>query len=176
MPERPGTAAARAVATFGYVGLLRPAPGTWGSAVALLLGWALHALGGPVALAVAAALAFAAGLRAVGLLAGAGAQADPDRPEYVIDEVVGQWIALLPVSLGAQGAGVPLAALWPGLLTAFLAFRFFDILKVWPVNLVDRRHDALGVMGDDVVAGLYAALTVLALAALFHAVVMGGAG
>ncbi len=176
MAERPGTAAARAVATFGYVGLMRPGPGTWGSAVALLLGWALHALGGPAALAVAALLAFTAGLGAVRLLGGGGVAADIDRPEYVIDEAVGQWIALLPVSLGAQGAGVPLAALWPGLLTAFLAFRVFDILKVWPVNLVDRRHDAWGVMGDDVVAGLYAALTVLVLAALFHAVLMGGAG
>lgn len=162
---------ARAIATFGYTGLLCPASGTWGSAAALPVGWALHALGGPVLLALGAALLYPLGLRAVAdLTAG---DADPDRSEIVVDEAVGQWIALLPVSLGAWISGAPFLALWPGILVAFFGFRFFDIVKPWPANRFDARKDATGVMADDVFAGLYAALAVVVLAAVAHGVMMG---
>lgn len=157
---------ARAVMTVGYVGRLRPASGTWGSAAALPLAWVLHMAGGPLLLALGAALAFWAGLRAVAIET--AEDADPDRSEIVIDEVVGQWIALLPVSAGAAAAGADVLALWPGWVVAFFAFRFFDIVKVWPANALDRRKDAWGVMADDVIAGIFAALAVVAGAALAH--------
>jgi phosphatidylglycerophosphatase A len=156
----------RAIATLGYVGLMRPASGTWGSAVAVALAWALHVLGGPLLLALAAALLYALGHRAVQVVT--KGLADPDRSEIVVDEAVGQWIALLPVSAGAVMAGAPVLALWPGILFAFLAFRFFDIVKVWPANRLDARKDATGVMADDVVAGIYAALAVAVAAAIAH--------
>ena len=156
---------ARAVATVGGVGLMRPAPGTWGSLAALPLAWMLLQ-GGPwifllaiVALAPLGWWATAAATR--------GAM-DHDPGEIVVDEVLGQWIALLPVAWGATRAGVPVEALWPGWIAAFVLFRGFDILKPGPVGWADRRADALGVMLDDAVAGLMAALGVLALGAAWH--------
>lgn len=158
------------VATAFCVGHLRPAPGTWGSLAALPVGWGLHVVGGPVLLAVGAALAFALGWWAT-ILETKGKD-DHDPSEIVIDEVVGQWIAILPLSIGAAHAGVPITALWPGWIAAFLLFRLFDVTKLGPIGWADRRGDALGVMLDDVIAGVFAALGVLALAWVAH----GGAG
>lgn len=154
------------IATLCGVGYLRPAPGTWGSLAALILAWPLVWLLGPWVLLAATGIAFAAGLWATAVeIEGA---ADKDPGHIVIDEVVGQWIALWPVVIGAAYAGVPLGALWPGWLAAFVLFRLFDIWKPGPVGWADRKGGALGVMGDDVVAGLLAALGVVALAALGH--------
>ena len=157
---------ARAIATVLYVGTLRPAPGTWGSAAALPLFYLLHIAGGP-ALTIAACVAvFVLGWWAT-QRATLG-EADHDPSEIVIDEVAGQWIALLPLSIGAAHVGADITALWPGWLVGFLAFRAFDITKIGPIGWADRRHDALGVMLDDVIAGLFAALTVVVLAAIAH--------
>ena len=157
--------------SFGGAGLLTPAPGTWGSLAALVVAWPLHALGGPYALGAAAALLYAVGLEAV--KAETAEAADHDPSWIVIDEVVGQWLALLPVSAGAAVAGVPVLALWPGILAAFAFFRLFDIWKPWLVGRADRRGDATGVMLDDVWAGIFAGIVVLALAALAHGVLIG---
>ncbi|MGB0439410.1 MAG: phosphatidylglycerophosphatase A [Paracoccaceae bacterium] len=162
---------ARMIATVAGVGLLPRAPGTWGSLVALPLAWLVHSvglvtIGGFALLALASAGAFAKGLWAVERLHGDGT--DPDKPEYVIDEVAGQWIALLPVAYGAQFAGVAFTALWPGWLAAFGLFRLFDIWKPWIIGQADRRGDSLGVMLDDVLAGIFAALGVMVLAVFAH--------
>jgi len=156
------------VATVGCVGHLRPAPGTWGSLVALPLAWLLHLAAGPWLLGLGIVAAFVTGVRATALET--AGKADHDPSEIVIDEAVGQWVAVLPVSIGAALAGVPLAALWPGWVTAFVLFRLFDIWKPGPVGRADRRCDALGVMLDDVIAGLFAALGVVALAAVSHGI------
>ena len=87
----------------------------------------------------------------------------------VIDEVVGQWIALLPVAFGAWRAGVSPLDLWPGLVAAFCFFRLFDIWKPGPVGWADKRDDATGVMLDDVWAGVFAAICVVLLAVAAHA-------
>jgi len=159
---------AHLIATFGMVGHLRPAPGTWGSLAALPAAWLLHVLGGPVLLAIGAALAFAIGWWATAQET--RGKADHDPSEIVIDEAAGQWLAMLPVSIGATHAGAALSALWPGWIAAFVLFRLFDIWKPGPVGWADRRGDALGVMLDDVIAGLFAALGVMALAWLSHGV------
>jgi phosphatidylglycerophosphatase A len=159
---------AHLIATFGMVGHLRPAPGTWGSLAALPAAWLLHVLGGPVLLAIGAVLAFAIGWWATAQET--RGQADHDPSEIVIDEVAGQWLAMLPVSVGATHAGAALSALWPGWIAAFVLFRLFDIWKPGPVGWADRRGDALGVMLDDLIAGLFAALGVMALAWLSHGV------
>ena len=86
----------------------------------------------------------------------------------MVDEVVGMWIALLPVSIGATHANAPVIALWPGILAAFLLFRLFDIWKPWLAGRADRRGDALGLMLDDVWAGVFAAIGGVALAAIAH--------
>lgn len=148
-------------------GYLRPAPGTWGSLAGLIAAFPLHAIGGPYALAAAALLFYFAGVEAV--KAETANDDDHDPSWIVIDEVVGQWIALIPVSAGALVAGVSLGALWPGIVSAFLAFRLFDIWKPWLVGRADRRNDATGVMLDDVWAGVFAGVVVFLLAALAHA-------
>ncbi len=158
----------RLIATFFGAGLLRPAPGTWGSLAALPAAWVLHLAGGPLALAAGLALAFGAGLWAARVETEGGD--DPDPSEIVIDEVAGMFVALLPVSVGAAMQGVPVLALWPGIVAAFVLFRLFDIWKPGPVGWADMRHDPLGLMLDDVIAGVFAALGVVALAALAHGV------
>jgi phosphatidylglycerophosphatase A len=156
----------RLVGTFGGVGLLTPAPGTWGSLAALPVAWGLHVVGGFWLLVVAACAVFAIGWWAA-LVETQGA-ADPDPSEIVIDEVVGMWIALFPVSLGAAMRGVEVTALWPGWVVAFFAFRLFDIWKPGPVGLADRMHTPLGLMLDDVIAGALAAMVVAVAAVVAH--------
>lgn len=156
----------RLIATFFYVGLLRPAPGTWGSLAALPCAWALHVAGGPWLLIAALIVVAAAGYWATAReTARTGV---PDPSEIVIDEVAGQWIALLPLSFGAASNGVGMLALWPGWIAAFVLFRLFDIWKPGPVGWADRRHGPLGVMLDDGIAGALAAVCVVILAGLAH--------
>ena len=133
---------ARLVASGFGSGLLGPAPGTTGSFVAVLLGivmlWAW-----PPALPIAAALAYIAGLWAVG-----ACDAVDDPGWVVIDEFVGQWIAMLPLA-----SPTPV-----GVGCAFVLFRIFDIVKPGPIRTAERLGGAQGVMADDVVAGVVAAL------------------
>ena len=158
------------IATFFMVGHLRPAPGTWGSLAAIPAAWGLHILGGPWLLLVGILLSFALGWWATALET--NGKDDHDPSEIVIDEVAGQWLAFLPVSIGAAHVGTALTALWPGWITAFVLFRLFDIWKPGPIGWADRRGDSLGVMLDDIIAGIFAAIGVMALAALSHGVLM----
>ncbi len=148
-------------------GYIRPAPGTWGSLFALVAAYPLHLIGGPYALGAAALLLYFIGVEAVKAETQGSDNHDP--AWIVVDEIVGQWIALIPVSAGAIVSGAALFALWPGILSAFVFFRLFDIWKPWMVGRADARDDAVGVMLDDVWAGVFAALAVLFLAGLAHA-------
>ena len=140
-----------AIVTFGGVGLLPFAPGTWGSAAALPFGWLLAVLGGWPALLVGAAIVAAIGWYAADRYVAATGREDP--PEIVIDEVAAQWIAL---------AAVPLT-LW-GFLAAFFVFRLFDTLKPWPASWADSEVEGgAGVMLDDLFAGAYSILPLVAL-------------
>ncbi|MEC7256958.1 MAG: phosphatidylglycerophosphatase A [Pseudomonadota bacterium] len=164
------SAPARLIGTVFGVGYLRPAPGTWGSLVALPAAWALHVAGGFPLLALATIVAFALGLWATKAMEAAGSGHDPS--EIVIDEVVGQWIALMAISYPSWSMGIDITRLWPGWIAGFLLFRLFDITKPGPVGWADRRPDALGVMLDDVIAGVLAAIGVLAFGALYHIVLI----
>ncbi len=157
---------AKLIATVAYVGFARPAPGTWGSAAAIPFAWVIWLVGGWPLLAVAIVVGFLKGWWATAKYIANGDNHDPS--EVVVDELIGQWIALLPIAIGAAHAGVSFWALWPGILTAFIAFRLFDIWKPGPVGWADRRGDALGVMLDDVIAGVFAAVIVLAGAYISH--------
>ena len=128
---------------FG-AGWMKPAPGTWGSAAALPLGWLLWRLGGHPALAGAMAIVFFVGWWASERIVRADGLEDPSW--VVIDEVAGQWMALLftPPSLIGYALG-------------FALFRLFDIWKPWPVSWADSRiKGGLGIMLDDILAGLMA--------------------
>ncbi|MFO7285978.1 MAG: phosphatidylglycerophosphatase A [Gammaproteobacteria bacterium] len=138
------------VATGFGAGLAPRAPGTVGSLVALVPAWLLLDLPLWIRAAVVAAL-FAAGV----LICGESAKrlATHDHPSVVFDEIVG----LLAATLVLQGN-----PLW--LVPAFLLFRLFDIWKPWPIRDVDHRlAGGLGIMLDDLMAGAYAALGLVAL-------------
>jgi phosphatidylglycerophosphatase A len=156
------------IATFFYAGLLRPAPGTWGSAAAIPAAWLIFLLGGWPLLALGCVAVFGLGWWATMRETEGTDNHDPS--EIVIDEVAGQWIALLPVAIGASHSGAGFWALWPGVLTAFIAFRLFDIWKPGPVGWADRRDDALGVMLDDVIAGVMAGIVVMIGAWIAHGI------
>ncbi len=158
----------RIVATFFGVGLLRPAPGTWGSAVALGLGLVmLRYLGLPVlvlATAAATALGFWSVRRELALRPG------EDPSEIVIDEVAGQWIALLFPAVAFWERGWTDWMPYPGWLAAFVFFRLFDIWKPSVIGCADRRPDPAGVMLDDLWAGLFAGIATLIAAGAAHGV------
>lgn len=156
----------RLLTTFFYIGTLRPAPGTWGSAAALPVALVLHLAGGFPAMAAGTVVILLVGLWSIGRAL--VLTEDPDPSEIVIDEVAGMMIALLPVSAGAWHVGAPVSALWPGWVTAFLAFRLFDIWKPGPVGWADRRGGMTGVMFDDVIAGAMAAVVVVVFGVAAH--------
>ncbi|MEM7189041.1 MAG: phosphatidylglycerophosphatase A [Pseudomonadota bacterium] len=153
------------IVTFGGLGRIPIAPGTWGSLGALPLAWGCHAVGG-IWLLVAVTIA----IFVLGVWASAAylkGRAD-DPSEIVIDEVAGQLIALWPLSLGLTMMGsAPEVWPWPGWVGGFLLFRFFDIVKPPPVNWADRPGH-WGVMLDDVVAGILAGAVMLLAAGVSH--------
>lgn len=155
------------VATFGYVGFLPGPAGTWGSLVALPIGYLLHLAGGPLLLGLAILAAYGLGFWATRVETFERDDLDPSH--IVIDEVVGQWIALMPLPAGLWLAGAPGHLFpWPGWVGAFVLFRAFDIWKPGPVGWADRRKGPTGVMLDDAFAGALAALGGILLAAVAH--------
>ncbi|MCZ8133567.1 MAG: phosphatidylglycerophosphatase A [Rhodobacteraceae bacterium] len=159
----------RWVATFFGVGLLRPAPGTWGSAAALGLGLVIDRFAGFPGLALATIAALVAGFAACKAVCGPG----EDPSEVVIDEVAGQWIALLFPSFAFWMRDFEGWMPYPGWLAAFLLFRLFDIWKPWIVGRADARGDAVGVMLDDIWAGILAGIGVIVAAGIAHGFLMG---
>ncbi|MEQ9488404.1 MAG: phosphatidylglycerophosphatase A [Alphaproteobacteria bacterium] len=143
------------IATVFGIGRIRPAPGTWGSLAALPLPLLAPAGFDPLLLIPAAALAFIIGCWAANRyqqLSGAH-----DAGEVVIDEVCGQWIALCLVAL------TPIA-----ILAGFVLFRLFDIVKPWPIRWADKNiGGGFGVMLDDVLAGVAAAVCLYGIALIF---------
>ena len=129
------------IASVGPVGFARPAPGTWASAVAVIGGAALMRISRRALPAAVLAVV------PLGTVAIWRARVAGDPGWVVIDEVAGQWVAMLGLR-GSRPAG---------LIAAFALFRLLDIAKPGPVGWVDRRPGPLGVMGDDVVAGAIAA-------------------
>ncbi|HEX9858515.1 MAG TPA: phosphatidylglycerophosphatase A, partial [Paracoccaceae bacterium] len=123
---------ARLVAIFFGAGLLRPAPGTWGSAVAVGLGLLIHGIGGFPLLAMATLAATGWGFWAVERELTHRPGDDPS--EFVIDEVAGQWLALCFPSAGFWLMGLDNWHFpYPGWVAAFLFFRLFDIWKPWVI-------------------------------------------
>jgi phosphatidylglycerophosphatase A len=158
------------VATCG-VGYVRIAPGTWGSMVGVGL-YLMARLVWPAAfspraphpafafLQIAFALIALIGLTVVGIWA--ATRAEPllgrkDPGPVVIDEVVGQLITYL---------FIPANASWPLVVAGFFLFRLFDIWKPYPIRRLEALEAGLGIMADDVLAGVYAATVLALLAAL----------
>ena len=173
--RNPGPRMTRVIATVAWIGLLRPAPGTWASAAAIPLAYALHVVGGFPLLALATGLLVPLAFWAIaGEIANAPRDGLHDDPaEIVIDEIIGQWIALWPVSAGLWFAGVaPTLFPWPGWVGAFVMFRLFDVWKPGPIGRADALHGARGVLADDCLAGVAAAICVAIAAAIAHGLLM----
>ncbi len=145
------------VATFFGAGFGKPGPGTWGSVGAVLVwavaAWALPAGSGTllVWLACGIVLATIIGVPASTIVARESGREDPQC--VVIDEVIGQWIALLACPRD-----------WAHALIALVLFRLFDIRKPWPIRKLENLPEGWGIVFDDVAAGVYA----LAIASLIH--------
>ena len=143
------------------IGYVPVAPGTVASAAAIALALPIILYGGGWSLIAASLIAFGAGIWACGDHVRATGREDPS--ECVIDELAGQWLAfsfaVLPLGSLLPTAPVTL----PTVFLAFALFRLFDIWKPWPVSWADQKlPGGLGVMADDMIAGLMAGLMVLA--------------
>ena len=145
------------MATFFGAGMLRPGPGTYGSIVAMLLWMAaakgLHPAWGALAVgtALAALAATLVGIPAATIVARESGREDPGF--VVIDEVAGQWIALIGVRVD-----------WKHAVVALLLFRLFDMWKPWPIWKLEALPEGTGIMLDDVAAGVLALAVGLVLA------------
>ncbi len=132
--------AAAALSTFWGLGTLPFAPGTWGSLAAIPIGWVVIEEFGNISLLLVALGVFVIGVWASGQFSKYRKNEDPS--SCVIDEVAGQLTVL------SFFANDPVM-----MLSAFLTFRFFDIIKIWPTNWVDKNiQGGFGIMIDDVVA------------------------
>jgi phosphatidylglycerophosphatase A len=135
------------VATFFGIGRLRPGPGTWASAVTVLL-WYTFAYRLPSALRMPDIFALAMFVIVMGIPAATAvsrATKVKDPQFVVIDEVAGQLISLIAVPLS-----------WKTFLAGFILFRAFDIVKPPPVRQLEKLPEGSGIMLDDVAAGIYA--------------------
>jgi phosphatidylglycerophosphatase A len=135
------------IATFFGAGALKPGPGTWGSAGAVLTWW-LIARQLPPQMLIPGALAYCALATAIGIPAAtltARACHRDDPSHVVIDEVAGQMLTLVAAPLH-----------WPVLIAGFILFRAFDIVKPPPIRMLERlRPEGVGIVVDDLGAGVY---------------------
>lgn len=166
--------------TAGGLGLMRPAPGTWGSLppavlVCLMMGFGAPMWATAVALVTLCLVATWACIRWGD--DGERAFGAKDASSIVIDEVAGGAVAAMPLAF-IDGAGWVEAIVLSGI--AFLLFRAFDIWKPGPIRLMQRWRSGLGVVADDLAAGSLAGVVImiftpqaLALAASLAAVVGG---
>ncbi len=142
------------IGTVFGIGLLPGGPGTWASLAAMLLWFfaaqAIHPTSLALTLATISAgvIATVIGIPAASVVARESGREDPGH--VVIDEVAGQWIALAASPVEIRHA-----------LLAFALFRLFDITKPAPARQLERLHGGLGIMMDDVAAGVYALLVFL---------------
>ncbi len=141
------------LSTVFKIGYLPIAPGTWGSFAALATWYLIVGLTSTFTFIVLIVIIFALGVYISSITESYLSTKDPSI--IVIDEWVGQWIALL---------FLPKTVLWG--LVAFLLFRVFDIWKPYPISALDRIKGGFGIMADDVLAGIYALAIISVLRAL----------
>lgn len=150
------------ISTFFYTGFLRPAPGTWGSIAGMILAFILLNTIDLFTFCLILLFTTLVGFWATKhYIQHNSEKSDPS--EVVIDEVIGQWIAVLPIGFTLKVTEFSSKELWLVWLWAFVSFRFFDIIKLGLVGWADNLGGALGVLLDDILAGIAAGLTVIVL-------------
>ena len=150
------------ISSFFYVGFLRPAPGTWGSIAGIILAYILLITVNLFTFYLILLFTILVGFWATKQYIEQNSEKS-DPSEVVIDEVIGQWIAVLPIGFTlkiTEFSGKELLLVW---LWAFVSFRFFDVIKLGLVGWADNLGGALGVLLDDILAGIAAGLTVTVL-------------
>ena len=157
-----------AIATIFGIGYLRPAPGTWGSLFALFLAILLLESFGIILFSFALLIACVFGWWATNEYLKQTKTKDPC--EVVIDELVGLWIAVLPLAWAVFHYKLSSLDLWPGWISSFFFFRIFDIYKPSLIGWADQKNGALGVMLDDIFAGIAAAICTIILALFYHGI------
>jgi len=153
------------IATWFGSGLLPKAPGTWGSLAAIPFAYIISVYTCPYALIFGTVALFFIGIWASDKIEKSAQIKDPGF--IVVDEVVGQWIAMLPLPFLYSLLDSDTFYLYFAVIAvvAFITFRVFDIWKPWPANYVDKNvHGGYGIMLDDVIAGMYALIITSALA------------
>ncbi|MFK7840364.1 MAG: phosphatidylglycerophosphatase A [Bdellovibrionales bacterium] len=149
------------IATWFGCGLMKPAPGTWGSLGAVPFAFLIFGISGFWGFIATIII-----MTPIGFWATAKYEASSgihDNKQIVIDEVVGQWIAFIPVFYVTSTLeyGMGLMPLGISIVLAFILFRIFDITKPWPISHFDKNvKGATGVMVDDIIAGLFAAIII----------------
>ena len=128
-------------ATCFKVGYLPLAPGTWGSVFAILLWWVLLKDLNTYIFGVVIIIFLLIGIVVSNIIIDQSGDHDPSH--IIIDELVGQWLALFLLPEGFFNIAI-----------SFILFRFFDIIKPWPIRLIEKLPKGLGVMSDDLTAGL----------------------
>ena len=150
------------ISTFFYTGFLRPAPGTWGSVAGMILAFILLNTIDLFTFCLILLFTTLVGFWATKhYIQHNSEKSDPS--EVVIDEVIGQWIAVLPLGFTLKVTEFSNKELWLVWLWAFVSFRFFDIIKLGLVGWADNLGGTLGVLFDDILAGIAAGLTVTVL-------------
>ena len=153
------------ISTFFYVGFLRPAPGTWGSIAGIILAYILLISISFLTFCLIVLFTILIGFWSTkNYIKKNSVKSDPS--EVVIDEVIGQWIAILPLGYVLKVDEFSNEGLWFVWLWAFVSFRFFDIVKLGLIGWADNLDGAWGILLDDILAGIAAGLTVSVLVLL----------
>ena len=134
--------------TFGYIGKIKYFPGTLGSFAGLLVGAVIIKLTNYNVFISCFFILTMISVFAVDEYLKSSKNLDPQ--EVVVDEVLGQWIAIAFIPFNFKS-----------FLIAFLIFRFFDISKIFPINKIEKIRGYLGVIGDDLFAGVITGIIIL---------------
>ena len=160
-------AASTIVASVFGIGYFDVAPGTIMSAIATPLALLIGIRAGSMSIVGAALIAFTIGVYACAdHMRQTGRHDDPS--ECVIDELAGQWLACAFAGLTFGGLVPVVGSPLPAFMLAFVLFRLFDIWKPWPVSWAETLKGGVGVMLDDMIAGLMAGVLVVAARFFLH--------
>ncbi|MHC4629989.1 MAG: phosphatidylglycerophosphatase A family protein [Planctomycetota bacterium] len=153
----------RLLASCFGLGRLPVAPGTWGSLPPAIIFALMCYLGASALLISIVMAALALGGCAICIKfapAVIAATGNPDPREVVADELAGQALTFLAITFLTTGSATP-RQIWVITVLGFVFFRLFDIVKPWPIQKLEKLPEGWGVLADDLLAGVYAAIVLL---------------
>ena len=142
------------LSTLYFVGKISPIPGTLGSLIGMVVGIFLLYYSSLLIFLSILILLFIISYFSISSYTIDPKSSGHDPAEVIIDEFLGQLISMIPIFTLAQG----IKSLLVYGLISFVLFRFFDIIKPWPISYFDNMKNPLGVILDDIAAGIISAL------------------